>query len=94
MPVKADARADSIRAIEQRSRAESRTELFIETPYRNVAMLDALSRTLQRSTRVCIAADLTLDSEIIECRSAALWRREDHARFERRPAIFLLQADR
>jgi 16S rRNA (cytidine1402-2'-O)-methyltransferase len=92
LPVKVDARADAIRAIEQRSRAETRTELFIETPYRNVAMLDALSRTLQPSTRVCVAADLTLASEIIECRSAALWRREDPARFDRRPAVFLLQA--
>jgi hypothetical protein len=39
-----------------------------------------------------VAADLTLDSETIECRTAAQWRTDDPARFDKRPAIFLLQA--
>ena len=93
LPVKPDARSEALRMLEQRSRAERRTELFIETPYRNVAMLGALAQTLKSATRVCVAADLTLDREMIECRSAGDWRRQDHARFDRRPAIFLLQAD-
>jgi 16S rRNA (cytidine1402-2'-O)-methyltransferase len=93
LPVKPDARSAALRTLEQRSRAEARTELFIETPYRNVAMLGALADTLQTTTRVCVAADLTLDTETIECRSAGDWRRQEHARFDRRPAIFLLQAD-
>jgi len=41
---------------------------------------------------VCVAADLTLATEAIECRTASQWRAEDGRRFERRPAIFLLQA--
>ena len=94
LPVKAEARAAMLRTLEQRSRVDGSTELFIETPYRNVAMLDALSRTLQPSTRVCIAADLTLDTETIACMRANDWRREDHARFDRRPAIFLLEASK
>lgn len=94
LPVKPEARAAMLRTLEQHSRIDGSTELFIETPYRNVAMLDALARTLQPSTRVCIAADLTLDTETIECIPAEEWRREDHARFDRRPAIFLLQASK
>ena len=93
LPVKPDARSAALRTLEQRSRAEARTELFIETPYRNVAMLGALAGTLNATTLVCVAADLTLDTETIECRSAGDWRRQEHARFDRRPAIFLLQAD-
>jgi len=93
LPVKPDARSEALRALEQRSRAEARTELFIETPYRNVAMLGALADTLKGTTLVCVAADLTLDTETIECRSAGDWRRQEHGRFDRRPAIFLLQAD-
>ena len=93
LPVKPQARNEALRALEQRSRAEARTELFIETPYRNVAMLGALADTLQATTLVCVAADLTLDTETIECRSAGEWRRQEHARFDRRPAIFLLQAE-
>jgi len=92
LPVKPDARADALRALERTSRAEARTELFIETPYRNAAMLQALSTALKRSTRVCVAADLTLGTETIECRTAGEWRGADFARFERRPSIFLLQA--
>ena len=92
LPVQADARADALRTPEQRSRAEGRTELFIETPYRNAAMLRTLTTVLRGATRVCVAADLTLDSETIECRTAAQWRTDDPARFDKRPAIFLLQA--
>ncbi|HET8831300.1 MAG TPA: SAM-dependent methyltransferase [Casimicrobiaceae bacterium] len=94
LPVKAETRAGMLRTLEQHSRIDGSTELFIETPYRNVAMLDALARTLQPSTRVCIAADLTLDTETIECMPAEEWRREDHSRFDRRPVIFLLQASK
>ena len=92
LPVKPDARADALRVLERTSRAEGRTELFIETPYRNATMLQALSTALKRSTRVCVAADLTLGTETIDCRTAGEWRGADFARFERRPAIFLLQA--
>jgi len=48
LPVKGDARATMLRTLEQRSRVDGSTELFIETPYRNAAMLDALSRTLHQ----------------------------------------------
>ena len=92
LPVKPDARSEALRALEQRSRGAGETELFIETPYRNVAMLGALADTLKATTLVCVAADLTLDTETIECRSAGDWRQQEHARFDRRPAIFLLQA--
>jgi 16S rRNA (cytidine1402-2'-O)-methyltransferase len=94
LPVKQQARSDALRALEQRSHAEARTELFIETPYRNVAMLGALVDSLKTTTLVCVAVDLTLDTETIECRTAGEWRRQDHGRFDRRPAMFLLQADR
>ena len=92
LPAKADARANALREIEQRSRASGRTELFIETPYRNAALLTTMSQALSARTRICVAADLTLDTETIESRSAAQWRNEDPARFDRRPAMFLLQA--
>jgi 16S rRNA (cytidine1402-2'-O)-methyltransferase len=92
LPVKPQARSEALRALEERSHAEARTELFIETPYRNVAMLGALADSLKATTLVCVAADLTLDTETIECRTAGDWRRQEHRRFDRRPAIFLLQA--
>lgn len=92
LPVKPEARANALRALEQQSRTGGRTEICIETPYRNAALLRAMSQTLSARTRVCVAADLTLPTESIACRAASEWRSEDPDRYDRRPAIFLLQA--
>lgn len=92
LPVKPEARVDALRNLEQQSRGRQRTELFIETPYRNAALLRAMAQALAPRTRLCVAADLTLATEAIECRTASQWRADDGRRFERRPAIFLLQA--
>jgi 16S rRNA (cytidine1402-2'-O)-methyltransferase len=51
-----------------------------------------MAETLAPRTRICVAADLTLDTQTIECRIASRWRTDDADRFNRRPAIFLLQA--
>jgi 16S rRNA (cytidine1402-2'-O)-methyltransferase len=92
LPVKPDARAAAVRKLEQSSRSRARTEMFIETPYRNAAMLATLVATLDAGTRVCVAADLTLPSETVESRTVDRWRKIDAAQFNRRPAMFLLQA--
>ena len=92
LPVKPAARAAMLRALEAQSRRERRTEMFIETPYRNVALLLAMTEALNAKTRICVAADLTLDTETIESRTARRWRGESAERFDKRPAIFLLTA--
>ena len=92
LPVKPEARAAALRALEQDSRREKRAQVFIETPYRNAALLQSLAATLAPSTAVCVAADLTLASETIERRTARSWRDVDFARFDKRPAVFVLQA--
>jgi 16S rRNA (cytidine1402-2'-O)-methyltransferase len=92
LPVKADERAFALQRLESESRARGQAQLFIETPYRNEAMLGAIATALQPGTQVCIAADLTLPSETIERRSASAWKKRDHAQFAKRPALFVLQA--
>jgi 16S rRNA (cytidine1402-2'-O)-methyltransferase len=92
VPVKPPARAQVLQHLEQQSRENDCTQIFIETPYRNAAMLEALAQTLQPSTTVCIAADLTLATETIERHTAHSWRGRDYAPFDKRPAIFLLAA--
>ena len=84
-------RARRIRELEQRSKREQETEIFIETPYRNEALLGALLETCKPTTRLCVAADLTLDSESVRTRTVADWRRA-RVLVGRRPAVFLLQA--
>ena len=91
LPREAGERARRIRALEQRSRSERETQIFIETPYRNEALFGALCESCAPSTRLCIAADLTLGSEWIRTRAIADWRRERPA-IGKRPAVFLLLA--
>jgi 16S rRNA (cytidine1402-2'-O)-methyltransferase len=92
LPVKPDARDAALLRLEQRARDDDATQLFIETPYRNIAMIEACARVLGPGTSLCVAADLTLATETIVRRSAAQWAREDAGRFDRRPALFLLLA--
>jgi 16S rRNA (cytidine1402-2'-O)-methyltransferase len=92
LPVNADERAAALKRLEAESRTRGQAQLFIETPYRNEAMLGAIATALLPATQVCVAADLTLPSETIERRSAAQWKKRDHAQFAKRPALFVLQA--
>ncbi len=91
LPREAGQRAQRIRQLEQRSRRERETEIFIETPYRNDALFSALLEVCAPATRLCVAADLTLDTESIRTRSIAEWRRSKGA-IGKRPAVFLLLA--
>ena len=91
LPRDAGERAKRIRELEARSRKEAETEICIETPYRNDALFSALVETCSSSTRLCVAADLTLESESVTTRSIADWRRAPPA-IGKRPAVFLLLA--
>jgi 16S rRNA (cytidine1402-2'-O)-methyltransferase len=91
LPRDAGERARRIRELESRSRKENETEIFIETPYRNDALLAALLETCAPSTRLCVAADLTLATESIRVRTIGDWRRAP-SDLGRRPAVFLLLA--
>ena len=96
LPTDAAARAKRIRELELRSRAERQTQLFIETPYRNAAMLDALIAGCQGSTLVCVATDLSLPSETIRTQTATAWKTQLGAGrapdFHKKPTVFLLLA--
>ncbi len=92
LPVPADERANAIRKLEEDSRASGRAQIFIETPYRNAAMLASLAQTLRGDTEFVVAADVTLPTETIERRAASGWKREDPARFAKRPAIYIVDA--
>lgn len=96
LPTDAAERATRIRQLEQRSRLERQTQMFIETPYRNEALLQALSEHCQPDTQICIATHLTLDDEVIERRTAQAWKRalsEGHLPdFRKKPTVFMLMA--
>ena len=92
LPREKPEREKRIRELESRSRRERETEIFIETPYRNDALLESLVASCASATRVCVAADLTLAGESITTRTIADWR-SARANLGRRPAVFLLLAN-
>lgn len=97
LPIDPQQRAKRIKLLEERSRQEKQTQLFIETPYRNNALLEALATTCQPSTLISIATDLTLDSETIKTQTAAKWKSkltsEKMPDVHKKPTVFLLLAE-
>jgi 16S rRNA (cytidine1402-2'-O)-methyltransferase len=92
LPTDAGQRATRIKELETRSRKEKQTQLFIETPYRNAAMLEALVAACAPSTLVCVATDLSLASETIRTMTAAQWKSAKAPDFHKKPTVFLLLA--
>jgi len=91
LPIEDTARARKLRELELRSQQDDATQIFIETPYRNDAMLKALLGNCAAGTLLCIATDLTLPSEQVRTRHIADWR-NNPLTLDRRPSVFLLLA--
>lgn len=89
LPVSRTELTAAIKELERQSRRLHQTQIFIETPYRNDATLAAMLRVLSNDTLVCVAADLTLGSEMVKTRPAAQWR-GDAPQLKGRPAVFLI----
>lgn len=93
LPAKTDERRNAIRNIEKRSAAERQTQIFIETPYRNDAMMADLLQNCSGSTRICIAADITLDTAFIRTKSVSEWKKAGIT-IGKRPCVFVMLAER
>jgi 16S rRNA (cytidine1402-2'-O)-methyltransferase len=98
LPVEAAERSKKLKELEDGSRRHRATQIWIETPYRNTSMLQSCLNLLSPQTRLCVAIDLTLNSEWVWTGSIESWRK----RFTKpealsdlvknRPAIFLMLA--
>ena len=91
LPAEAAARKTAITELERQSARNRETQVFIETPYRNDAMLQELLATLRGETRLAIAADLTAPTEWIRSARVSEWK-SGGPKLGKRPAIFLLLA--
>ena len=89
LPAKSDERRAAIREVEKLSGALHQTQIFIETPYRNDALLADLLANLSPQTRLCLAADLTLESQTIRTMSVAEWKKIGFS-VGKRPCVFLI----
>lgn len=98
LPIDNNLRIKKIKELETASQKNNCTQIFIETPYRNNQMLEALCKNCKPSTKLCIAADLTGETEWIKTRTIEDWskgfdtEKKDKPSIHKRPAIFLLLA--
>lgn len=91
LPVKANERTRVLKNYERQSAQENRTQIFIETPYRNQKLFEEMLQTLNPKTLLSIACDITTVNEYIKTMRIQDWKQQKPD-INKRPAIFLLYA--
>ena len=89
LPIKSPERQNAIRDLERRSQTNNETELFIETPFRNNAMIQDLIKNLHPGTRLCVACNLTCEDELVISQDIAEWKKFK-GDLNKKPAVFLI----
>jgi 16S rRNA (cytidine1402-2'-O)-methyltransferase len=92
LPIKPNDRARRMKQLEQRSKDEQQAQFFIEAPYRNNKLFEALITTLNPQTLLHISADLTMATEMICTRTVGEWRKTKMPDLHKRPSIFGIQS--
>lgn len=82
-------RIKRIRELEKLVYQRNQTQLFIETPYRNMHLLEDILASCDSKTLLCVACDITLQTEFIKTKSIAEWKKQ-LPDISKRPAIFLM----
>ncbi len=91
LPIDSGAQGKKIRQLEEQSAKSQSTQIFIETPYRNNRIMQALLEHCRPDTLICVAASLTAPQEWIRTLSAREWKTQ-LPELHKKPAIFLMQA--
>ena len=91
LPVDKTERKQKLLELEQAARMRDETQIFIETPYRNRQMLEAIVDSCGAATALCVAADVTLATEEIHTKTVAEWK-NILPEIDKRPAVFLLHS--
>jgi len=89
LPVKRPQRINTVKKLENRVRESGSTQIFMETPYRNMGLFEDIVKTCRDDTRLCVAADITLPGEFIKTMYIRDWRKEAPA-IHKRPSVFLI----
>ncbi|MFL9844789.1 SAM-dependent methyltransferase [Flavobacterium rhizosphaerae] len=89
LPIDKSEKKSSLKFYEKLSEEKSQSQLFIETPYRNNKLIDDLLQILHPATHLCLAADITLDTEFIKTKTVAQWKKEKPD-LHNRPCIFII----
>lgn len=88
LPVKEPFRSQRIKHLEQLSKKENQTQIFIETPYRNNQLVDDFLKNCHDHLRLCIAQNITAENQLIKTRTIAAWKKQKPS-LEKLPTVFL-----
>jgi len=91
LPIAAEERTKMIRQMEKDSSARNQTQIFIETPFRNQQMLEALLKSCRAERRLCVSSNISMPDEWIASGSIASWQKK-RPNFHKKPTVFLLWA--
>ena len=91
LPIDQKEKRQELKRLEHISRDYGQSQLFIETPYRNNKLIEELCATLNPTTRLCIACDITLSTEFIVTKPISIWKSKQPD-LHKRPALFIIQA--
>lgn len=91
LPVRREERREAVLSLEKTSASLRQSQIIIETPYRNDSLLEDILAVCRPSTRVCIAADITLPTQLIRTRTVAEWRKSPVV-IGKRPCVFVVMA--
>ena len=91
LPVKTPELSKKIKQLEQTSRREGSSIVFIETPYRNARLIETLANVCAPNTMICMACNLTSAHELILCKASSEWRKQ-LPDIPKSPCIFVIQA--
>lgn len=91
LPVNRAERMKTLKNYEKQSSAENRTQIFIETPYRNLQLFEDIVSSLSPVTRLTVACDITTENEYIKTMQIKDWKHEKPD-INKRPTIFILYA--
>lgn len=92
LPSEKNERIKKIILIENESRKNNETQIFIETPYRNQHVFNDLIDTLKEQTQLCIGLDITSENESIHTKNIRDWKKEIAIDLKNKPCVFLLQS--
>jgi len=91
LPIDKVERKQQIKHLEKQSQQEKQTQIFIETPYRNNQLFEALIKSLKPDTRLCVGCNLTLEDEFIVTKTVGQWQSTSYD-FHKKPFILLFLA--
>ena len=89
LPIDKKERSKKIKELESLSKKNRQTQIFMETPYRNLQLFESILKTCSKITKLCIASDITLPSEYIKTRTIEEWR-SIRPEIHKKPSIFLI----